>query len=193
MSPAAGASAPEPSSHKPSFRRQKMGRPVLYAGEETSSSLMLLNAGVFWCGQVTGATGSQLILICPDSDVSAAPGPGSSWRKAAFDDVLRISKLPQNWDGYGASQVSSHAITKALRLIHWLVERQAPRPHVVPTTAGGIQIEWHQNQVDAEIDIAADGIAEIDVADLTSGEEWSKPLEADAEALRQALELLGRR
>lgn len=71
------------------------------------------------------------------------------WRAArAFLDT--IAALPQNWDSYGARPVDPRAIA--------LARIMTIRPaSIVPTSGGGIQLEWHEDGLHAEVVIHPDG------------------------------------
>lgn len=155
-----------------------------------SGSVPFSGGSLFYCATVQSSSGANLVLICPDSEVSMGHHGASSWRKSAFDRLSALGSLRPNWDSYGAAPVSIHAITKAARLLHWLADREAPAPQIVATADGGVQIEWHVKNADVELDITAKGVATIDVEDLATGELTSSPVEQDALALRSALSRL---
>jgi hypothetical protein len=57
--------------------------------------------------------------------------------------------LPRNWDSYGAKKINPVAIRWAKELLDKLGDGWIP----VPTPEGGVQLEWHRDGVDIEIDI----------------------------------------
>jgi hypothetical protein len=66
----------------------------------------------------------------------------------------KISSLETGWNGYGALPITEAAIKSAREIIPRLVKLGLSQPAIVPTVRGGIQIEWHENGVDLEIDIS---------------------------------------
>lgn len=60
--------------------------------------------------------------------------------------LASLSTLPDDWDGYGAATISDAALAVVRAL------------HVVPTVNGGVQIEWHANGWDVEVEVSKDGI-----------------------------------
>ncbi|MCY4657266.1 MAG: hypothetical protein OXC80_10695 [Gammaproteobacteria bacterium] len=73
-----------------------------------------------------------------------------------FLRLVELCNLPKNWDGYKGVSVSIECATFALELMGTLRTRsQFPLPQVVPGSDGTLQLEWHQNGFDIEIDIAA--------------------------------------
>lgn len=72
----------------------------------------------------------------------------------AVDDLL---KLPRNWDGYGADPIHPRCKAMVLDVLDRVVQEDTPPPSVVPTRPGGVQLEWHTNGIDLEIEISPDG------------------------------------
>ncbi len=64
-------------------------------------------------------------------------------------DPREFSKLEQNWDGYGAKQISEQAIETASKIREYMA--------LVPMNNGGIQLECHAGGMDIEIEIDAKG------------------------------------
>ncbi len=67
-------------------------------------------------------------------------------------DLEALRSLPENWDGYGAPVVDSRVIDAAKRFIKRLPENLAYRPHVVPTSTGSLQLEWHEGSKSLELE-----------------------------------------
>ena len=63
--------------------------------------------------------------------------------------------MQENWDSYEASPIHESAILRAFNILSEIVNPSfsLPAPSVVPTAKGGIQLEWHRNGVDLEIEI----------------------------------------
>lgn len=67
--------------------------------------------------------------------------------RACSDHVwAELASLSEGWDGYDAYPISDAALAVVRAL------------HVVPTCNGGIQIEWHANGWDVEVEVSKDGI-----------------------------------
>jgi hypothetical protein len=62
---------------------------------------------------------------------------------AVEDELTRLSLLPRNWDGYGATPIDPGIIAAALRFIKALPEGLVHRPRAVPMSTGNLQFEWH--------------------------------------------------
>jgi hypothetical protein len=66
----------------------------------------------------------------------------------ALEDLLR---LPAGWDSYGSRRVSTDAALAAFVLLHGSVSDNTPLPEFVPTPEGGVQLEWHTDEVEIEV------------------------------------------
>lgn len=84
--------------------------------------------------------------------------PGDvSWFSKAAESVNALLSLPRGWDSYGARSPSEQAARKAIDILTDLVGEGARMPAIVPTSKGGIQLEWHNSGLDVEIEIDAAG------------------------------------
>src|SRR5438132_11999136 len=88
----------------------------------------------------------------PVGNVLSAPRP--LW----ISDISKtiqgfIDRLPDNWNSYGAKRIQPELAEAATRLLSKIVQPETPKPEVVPTTEGGLQIEWHIRGIDLEIKI----------------------------------------
>lgn len=68
--------------------------------------------------------------------------------------LMELSLLKDNWDSYGGKPITELALAEAQLLLKALVAIQAVEPSVVPCSNGGIQLEWHRNGYDLEIEIS---------------------------------------
>jgi hypothetical protein len=79
------------------------------------------------------------------------------WLKEAGETPRGFATLPDGWDSYGAKSIEPHVVDAAIELLHRIVQHNTLKPAVVPTNRGGIQIEWHTQGVDLEIEITPHG------------------------------------
>ena len=77
-----------------------------------------------------------------------------------FYPTLRaMAALPwwtDNWSS-GATRTQGAAIAYMLEILLEVLDSQTPPPAVVPTWNGGVQVEWHRNGIDFEIEVAPAG------------------------------------
>ena len=68
--------------------------------------------------------------------------------------------LQESDTGMPNSRPSETSALGALTILAKILDSRTPPPTVVPTYEGGVQVEWHRNGVDLEIEISPDGNAE---------------------------------
>jgi hypothetical protein len=99
-----------------------------------------------------------------DLKISSLPTRGARVRVASqssrwttqlekrFDE---LTALPRGWDGYAGRPVSFWCAHFAANLMERLFVDGVPAPQLVPGGDGTLQLEWHRNQFDVEIDVLA--------------------------------------
>ena len=76
------------------------------------------------------------------------------WLTTSAVGIIReLLDLPAGWNSYGAKPVDAAAAAAALNLLVRSCKSSTPEPAIVPTNAGGTQIEWHTQGVDLELEI----------------------------------------
>lgn len=80
---------------------------------------------------------------------------GNPW-SGSLDQVFnKLTSLPRGWDGYNGLPVSFTIARFASQVLSRLYVPRLPVPSLVPGADGTIQIEWHTNQYDIELDVLA--------------------------------------
>lgn len=64
--------------------------------------------------------------------------------------------LPQNWNSYGGVPTTQIACEVLLRVAEQIPEGYSACA-IVPTPAGGVQLEWHRGGLDAELEVGSPG------------------------------------
>jgi hypothetical protein len=77
----------------------------------------------------------------------------SRWYLALKDRFDEITALPVGWDGYAGRPVSFNCAFFAASLLERICREDVSSPSLVPGSDGSLQIEWHKNQYDVEIDV----------------------------------------
>jgi hypothetical protein len=85
-----------------------------------------------------------------------------------FADLLR---LPPDWDGYGANVIDPQPLVAAYRFSVDFLRINSPAPQVVPLSSGGVQLEWHREDVDLEIEFDVGSPPSAYFCDSAVGEE----------------------
>jgi hypothetical protein len=78
------------------------------------------------------------------------------WVQPTVEALVRIMRLPPNWDSFGAQPVQSALAGKAVEILSLIMEENSPPPSIVPLSDGGLQMEWHLRGEDVEIVVATD-------------------------------------
>ena len=81
--------------------------------------------------------------------------PQSPWIDELKMRFNELTALPRGWNGYTSHPVSFDCAQFAATLIERLFIAGIPTPQMVPGDDGTLQLEWHLNQYDVEIDILA--------------------------------------
>ena len=69
------------------------------------------------------------------------------------DKCIEFTNLKRGWDGFKASPVSIERANVAINLINQIIKSNIPRPSIVPTYDGSIQLEWHLKNYELEIEL----------------------------------------
>lgn len=85
--------------------------------------------------------------------VSAPP----FWLPVVIESLQELLELRDDWDSYGSGRILPAAAAEALVLVVNLMADGAKPPSIVPMSSGGIQLEWHDGQVDIEAEVDGSG------------------------------------
>lgn len=69
--------------------------------------------------------------------------------------AAELLALQPGWDSYSAKAINAIAVNRALRFCEWLAD-DAPVPDLVPLNDGGVQLEWHTEGMDEEMEFCPD-------------------------------------
>ncbi len=112
-----------------------------------------------------------------------------SWLRASLPRLLRLCDMQPDWDSYG-SPPPSFALVKDIAGWLRLAEKETlPEPEVVPTSSGGIQLEWYLGKRELEIEFTTNGQLEYLRSDNERREE-EEDIIKDLDDLRSLLEWL---
>jgi hypothetical protein len=79
--------------------------------------------------------------------------PERKWQIEVQSQLLQYAKMEQGWNSYGAPAVTWDAGMFALSILNDIMRPRTPIPQVVPSSAGGVQLEWHEKGIDLEIHV----------------------------------------
>lgn len=107
----------------------------------------------------------------------------------AMEQMRGFDALDAGWDSYGAHLVHSDSVLQALRLLAdvFSIREDITDPMIVPTSEGGIQLEWDRDDVHLELEVRPS--LDVDVYwERPDGETWEGPLQNNRSRLLQFLQ-----
>ena len=111
------------------------------------------------------------------------------WLYEVLHEITVLARLPANWDSYGGRPLDGATAVAAIRLLAQIMGDDSPAPSVVPTSLGGIQLEWHRGEIDLEIQIDPEEKVDAWYHSRTTGEEWEGEENLEQELIRYIREL----
>jgi hypothetical protein len=106
--------------------------------------------------------------------------PIDPWIKEVTARLGDLLVLESGWDGYTGRPVNLSTALFAARFLSRFRSEQIPIPSIMPLSNGGLQMEWHRNGWDIEIEIARPNDAFVWARELGTGYEQEIQLGADA-------------
>lgn len=97
--------------------------------------------------------------------------PLPSWSHGLLWKISELGDLETGWDSYGARPVDPECAAAAVDFLLDLLDSSTPQPSIVPTSRGGIQLEWHRLGADLEIEIESPARFHVFFEDERTGEE----------------------
>lgn len=76
-----------------------------------------------------------------------------------------LCALPVGWDGYSGKPVLYDLASYGAQILQTILTPGAALPSIVPLGTGGLQIEWHEGELDIEITISQPFEADVWVLD----------------------------
>jgi hypothetical protein len=128
----------------------------------------------------------------PRFDQAYNSGPEKKWQIEIQNRLIELARMEDNWDSYGSSPMGWDTGMFALSILNDVMRPRTPIPQVVPSSTGGVQLEWHEKGVDLELHIAGPYQCEFWFQDHRKPNEPPVCLELtdDFSALLKPIELL---
>ena len=123
----------------------------------------------------------------PERTAAAFSLPPDGWEDEVAERLVRLREFRAGWDGHRASPIRSTVIDYVCNLLPKLVIGGVPAPFIAPLPSGGLQLEWHRNGWDVEIEISGPGQLYAYALEIATGHEWEKNLTDDLAQLRPKL------
>lgn len=95
------------------------------------------------------------------------------WLGSVLGELRDLLTLTQGWDSYGGAAVDGEVAANVISILNVLAREQQPRPTLVPTSAGGIQVEWYTSDIELQLEVEPSRSAiAIFYCDRTTGASW---------------------
>jgi hypothetical protein len=91
------------------------------------------------------------------------------WIVPTILHIVNLCALRPDWDSYGARRIDPSYAAAAISFLINVMSSQTPLPTAVPTNRGGIQLEWHTNDIDLEIEFLSPSRTHVSFEDLRAG------------------------
>lgn len=79
------------------------------------------------------------------------------WMGHSLLRIRDLAAMPDDWDTYGSPRIHPEAVNAAIQLLREIAPFDPPAPHIVPTSGGGLQMEWGTGRRELEIGVAPEG------------------------------------
>lgn len=122
-----------------------------------------------------------------------AEGEEPAWLMPTLHAMGEILSLPPNWDSYGANPVNAFSLVSALDLLVATMRPETPTPTVVPTSRGGLQLEWHTRGIDLEVEIESAARSYVRYDDRMREVTWEAVITSNLRPLADVIDELSRR
>lgn len=148
------------------WRPRETGRPVRRPGRATDMT------SVFFSVQIP--FGSAMLVL------SELPPP---WMHDLLSRISQLGDLEEGWDSYGARRVDPEAAAATVEFLFNFLGHNTPQPAVVPTSRGGIQLEWHRAGADLEVEIESPARLRVFFEEEGTGKETETTLTGNFQPL----------
>jgi hypothetical protein len=106
-----------------------------------------------------------------------------AWLESTNESLRELLALPPNWDSYGAAPIQVESVMASIDLLRAIMRDDTPAPAVVPTSRGLVQLEWHRDGVDLEIEVRSLGKYSAYFENSHTGEAWEEEIDWDLSRL----------
>jgi hypothetical protein len=127
----------------------------------------------------------------PDEVIIRVTPQAKARLDGAIQQMETFGVLDADWDSYGAHVVQSDAVLQALRLLAVVfnAREDIADPMIVPTSEGGVQLEWDRDDVHLELEVKPSLDVEV-YWERPDGETWEGPLQNNQSSLLRFLQRL---
>jgi hypothetical protein len=158
-------------------------------------SLLIRNNDDPWSDSVATVMDKEVFERRPERVTKFASTHGVTreriWLLPVLRRINKLLALPADWDGYGARPVRRDVAMFALAVLQRTMDAASPPAQIVPSSDGGLQLEWHMAGMDIELEIQSPYVAELWVRDRRDGAmDLEQDVKDDLGPLQHALRVL---
>ncbi len=123
---------------------------------------------------------------------SSSTPANESWLTQATSRLEQLGALTYGWDGLDGLPIKPACIEAVAQFISSdVVLKVETKPDIVPTSDGGLQVEWHSQLIDLIIEVDPNIESSYYLSDLTTGIEQEGSLHEATDTLATAFVALG--
>lgn len=112
------------------------------------------------------------------------------WIGSAIKRLNYLTNLPDNWCSPNALPINRKIAIGLLELISMIITSEMPEPFIGPMENGSLQISWHTNGVDLEIEFQTPEIISVYYEKGGDFEEWETEVLGDLTKLKNKIDQL---
>ncbi len=112
------------------------------------------------------------------------------WLEPTSRACAELLWLARGWDSYGARPIDPRNVVAMLEFLVRVMANDTPAPSVVPTSGGGVQIEWHEAGVDFEIEAVSPDRFDASFENTETGESWDRRVDSSTPEVRTIIGML---
>lgn len=124
--------------------------------------------------------------------VISVEGDPPAWLDPTAQGLTGLLYLAPNWDSYGARPIDPVHVFAALELLVLVMQDGTPAPAVVPTNRDGVQLEWHTQGIDLEIETLSLHRRHVSFEDSATNDEWDGEVVSNLTPLVDCIRRLSR-
>jgi hypothetical protein len=87
--------------------------------------------------------------------------PTQYWPQRIMTRLVELLSLPAGWDTYDAPPIDQRAVARAGQLLLRTMDEWSPLPDILPSSDGGVILEWYRPTVQLRIDVPPEGSPEL--------------------------------
>jgi hypothetical protein len=136
----------------------------------------------------------QPVKVQVDPPVSVfGLGVEPGWLNSVDHQIRRLAQLTKDWDHHGGRPIGRETLFFAWQFLNETLALRTPPPRIVPLSYGGIQAEWHEKEIDLEIEIERPFRIHVWFRDHRTGREFEEELGQDFSRLEEPIRALSTR